>query len=78
MRQNPHEVARRNLDEARDAFIKAAFHLTEPNRNPDGVVEALLYGSLAMVKLAAGDLGERARARAEEVVREMRDRKKSA
>jgi hypothetical protein len=69
MRINPHDVARRNLDEARDAFIKAAFHLTTPNRLNDGVAEAMLYGALGMLKLAAGDLGERARERAEEVIR---------
>jgi hypothetical protein len=71
-RRNRFNDAQRSLDEARDCFLKAAFHLTEPNRRPNGVVEAVLYSALGILKLAAGDLSGRARARAEEVLREMR------
>jgi hypothetical protein len=71
LRKNPHAEANRNLDQARDCFLKATFHLTEPNRHPNGIVDAILYGTLGILKLAAGDLSGRARARAEEVLREM-------
>lgn len=71
-RRNRFNDAQRALDEARDCFLKAAFHLTEPNRHPDGVTEAVLYGALGMLKLATGDWNERARARAEDVLRAMK------
>lgn len=72
VKKNPHTEANRSLDEARDCFLKAAFHLTEPNRYLDGVAEALLYGARGMLKLAAGDLSKRAKRRAENVLREAR------
>lgn len=60
-RRNRYNDAQHALDEARDAFTRAAAALTSGNRRDrSALASALLEGSYGMMKLAQGDIDERA------------------
>lgn len=54
--KNPFTEAQRSLDEARDAFIRAAAALSLPVRyDKDALVTAILEGSYGLLKALEGD-----------------------
>lgn len=76
-RRNRYNDAQHALDEARDAFTRAAAALTSGNRLHDrsALASALLEGSYGMMRLAQGDLGERALDEATEYLKTLREKR---
>ena len=73
-RRNRFNDAQHALDEARDAFTRAAAALTSGNRLHDrsALATAVLEGAYGMMRLAQGDIDERAMEEAVAHIKQLR------